>query len=227
MCGLHSSAGPVLLLGKKDRTLAVGATLKPSYRLDVQGDALVECFGGALALLEKGDEVTVGELKAVKVEGSTFPRRVLKNGKVEPTDLLPPSVRMRYSDSLFTPESALAATGPTTEDYMKAFFTPNGIQKMQGPSRGEGPRNLPPPPNRPKVPHIHAGPLGEGGPTLQVKDETVFVEAADLSTAALIEGETYELGTTFRVVLPDDAEAVLTIDGAAVELEGPMDLRLK
>ena len=80
VCGLHSAAGPVVLLGKKDRTLAVGVTLKPSDRLDVQGDALVECFGGAVALLEKGDEVTVSELKAVKVEGSTFPRRVLKNG---------------------------------------------------------------------------------------------------------------------------------------------------
>lgn len=226
VCGLHSAAGPVVLEGKKDRTLAVGATVRPGDQLEVKGDALLECFGGALVLLEKGDEVTVGELDGVHVEGDTLPRLLLRDGKPSKRTALPPSVRPRYSDSLFTPESALSSGQTTTGEYLKAFFTPNGIENLQGPARPDGPSKLPPPPNRPRVPHIHAGPLGEGGPTLKVEDDTVFVETDDLATAALVEGKTYELGRAVRLVLPDGAEATLEQGGASIELEGPMDLHL-
>ena len=48
VCGLHSAAAPVVIqVGKKERTLAVGAKLKPSDHLTSGGDALLECFGGA------------------------------------------------------------------------------------------------------------------------------------------------------------------------------------
>ena len=61
-----------------------------------------------------------------------------------------------------------------------------------------------------------------------VDDEVVFAETDELATAALPEGHTYELGGTTRLVLPDGAEATLTLaDGTKVELEGPMDLRLR
>ena len=45
--------------------------------------------------------------------------------------------------------------------------------------------------------------------------------------AALLDGHTYALGRTVRLVLPDGAEATLKKDGAEIELEGPMDLRLR
>ena len=227
VCGLQAASKPVTLEGKKDLALAVGARLMPSDRIDADGFALLECFGGALRVLDD-EKVTVGELKESKIEATTIPRFVLKDGKPVPATMLAPSMLPRYSDNRFTPASAFSAGNePTSADYFKAFFTPNGIENMASPPREDGPTKLPPPSQRVKVSRIHAGPLGQGGPRLEVEDEVVFAETDDLATAALPEGHTYELGRTVRLVLPDGAEATLIRDGVELELDGPMDLRLR
>ena len=227
VCGLQAASKPVLLEGKRDVSLSVGAKLMPSDRIDARGFALLECFGGALRVLDD-EKVTVGDLKESKIEATTIPRFVLRNGKPVAATMLAPSMLPRYSDNRFTPASAFSANNePTSADYFKAFFTPNGIENMASPPREDGPTRLPPPSQRVKVSRIHAGPLGQGGARLKVEDEVVFAETDDLSTAALPEGHTYELGATVRLVLSDGAEATLIRDGVEVELEGPMDLRLR
>lgn len=227
VCGLHAASEPVWLEGKKGAALSVGARLMPGDRLDAEGFALIECFGGALKVLDD-EKVTVGELKESKIEATTIPRFVLKGGKPVAASSLAPSMLPRYSDNRFTPASALSAGAePTSADYFKAFFTPNGIENMAMAPREDGPSRLPPPSQRVKVSRIHAGPLGAGGARLEVEDEVVFAETDELATAALPEGHTYALGRAIRLVLPDGAEAVLELpDGTKVELEGPMDLRL-
>lgn len=227
VCGLHAAAEPVSLVGKTDMALAVGAKLMPSDRLDADGYALLECFGGALRVIED-EKVIVGELKESKIEAITVPRFKLVDGKPVPATSLPPSMLPRYSDNRFTPSSAFTgSTGPSSAEYFKAFFTPNGIENLASAPRVEGPTSLPPPSQRVKVSRIHAGPLGEGGAQLEVEDEVVFAETDDLATAALPEGHTYALGRTVRLVLPDGAEATLVRDGQRIELDGPMDLRLR
>lgn len=227
VCGLQAASKPVMLEGKREVALSVGARLMPSDRIEARGFALLECFGGALKVLDD-EKVTVGDLKESKIEATTIPRFVLKDGKAVKATLLAPSMMLRYSDNRFTPASAFSGSNePTSADYFKAFFTPNGIENMASAPRGDGPVNLPPPSQRVKVSRIHAGPLGQGGARLEVDDEVVFAETDDLATAALPEGHTYELGATVRLVLPDGAEATLTRDGVEVELEGPMDLRLR
>lgn len=227
VCGLQAASEPVLLKGKKAVALSVGAKLMPSDRIEAQGFALLECFGGALKVLDD-EKVTVGELTESKIEATTIPRFTLKDGKLVKATLLPPSILPRYSDNRFTPASALSAGNePTSADYFKAFFTPNGIENMASAPREDGPARLPPPSQRVKVSRIHAGPLGQGGARLEVDDEVVFAETDELATAALPEGHTYELGSTVRLVLPDGAEATLIRDGVELELEGPMDVRLR
>ncbi len=227
VCGLHSAGAPVVLKGeKRDRTLAVGARLGPSDRLRAEGPALLECFGGALRVLDD-ESVTVGDLTEAKVEGLTLPKYVLRGKEPVKVDALPPPMSMRYSDNRFTPESALGANEPTSADYFKAFFTPNGIEDMAGGPAPEGPRKLPPPHLRQKVARIHAGELGLAGPMLTVTDDFVFAETDDLATAVLLEDKLYDLGQTVRLVIPDGSEAKLGLDGTPVELEGPMDLRLR
>lgn len=226
VCGLQAASKPVLLEGKREVALAVGARLMPSDRLDAEGFALLECFGGALRVLDD-EKVRVGDLKESKIEATTIPRFVLKDGKPVKATMLAPSMLPRYSDNRFTPASVGVSNEPTSADYFKAFFTPNGIENMASPPREDGPVKLPPPSQRVKVSRIHAGPLGQGGPRLEVEDEVVFAETDDLATAALPEGHTYELGATVRLVLPDGAEATLTRDGVEIELDGPMDLRLR
>jgi hypothetical protein len=226
VCGLHSASAPVLLEGAADRALSVGARLRPSDRITAEGRALLECFKGGLKPLED-ETVVVGELTEAQFETTTLPRFVLRGGKVVAVDGPPPAVVARYSDNRFTPKSALASNEPTSADYFRAFFTPNGIEDMQAGPRPEGPTKLPPPTARPKVSRIHAGELAPGGPGLEVEDEVVFAETDDLATAVLLEGRRYDLGRTVRLVLPDGAEAELSLDGRTLELDGPMDLRLR
>ncbi|MEW5739026.1 MAG: hypothetical protein AB1938_08860 [Myxococcota bacterium] len=226
VCGLHSASAPVVLEGTKDQALSVGARLKPGDRITAEGVALLECFKGALKRLDD-ETVVVGELMEAKVEATTIPRFVLKAGAPVEVSGAAPAVVARYSDNRFTPKSALTSNEPTSADYFRAFFTPNGIENMQAGPRPDGPTKLAPPSARPKVSRIHAGELGQGGAVLEVEDEVVFAETDDLATAALLEGRRYELGRTARLVLPEGAEAALIIDGQTIELEGPMDLRLR
>ena len=228
LCGLHSASAPVTLDdGKSMRTLGVGAKLLPSDKIAVKDWAVLECFGGALKVLHR-QTVEVGELPEAKVEAATLPRRALKDGKVEAVEALARTVAARYSTNKFTPESALVNSQElTSADYFKAFFTPNGFDQLAAGPAPDGPRKLPAPAFRVKVPYIHAGDLGEGDVLLEVEDDAVFAETDDLATAALVEGKTYQLGRTVRLLLPDGAEATLKLEGKELELEGPMDLKVR
>lgn len=228
VCGLHSASAPVTVeLDKKSRQLGVGARLSGNDAMKAEGWALVECFGGALAVLHK-DQVMVNDLKAAHIEATNFPRKKLEGDALKELVAMRRTVEARYTDNRFTPESALKSGKDfTTGQYMVAFFTPNGLEKLASEPIPEGPRGLPPPPNRPKVPHIHAADLGENGPLLEVTDDVAFAETDDLATAALLEDHTYQLGRTVRLVLPDGAEAKLKLPGGTVKLDGPLDLSLR
>lgn len=226
VCGLHSAAKPVTLKGSPDKTLSVGARLFPSDVIRAEGAALLECFGGALKALD-GDQVTVGELTEARIEGQSLPRFVLRGRKVEPVDSLPPSVALRYSDNRFTPASSLGPGTTTEAEYLRAFFTPNGIENLGSAPRADGPGNLPPPALRAKVARVHAGDLGAGGAILAVTDDFVFAETDELATAVLLEDQRYDLGRAVRLIIPKGAEAKLGLDGWPMDLPGPMDLRLR
>jgi hypothetical protein len=228
VCGLHSASAPVTAEDDKTtHTLGVGAKLLPSDRISATEWAVLECFGGALVVLHK-KSVEVGDLREARVEAATLPRRALADGKIAEVEALPRTVSARYSGNKFTPDSALVdSRQPTNADYFKAFFTPNGFADLGSGPAADGPHKLPAPSFRVKVPYIHAGDLGEGDWLLEVTDDVAFAETDDLATAALIEGKTYKLGRTIRLLLPDGAEAVLSIDGKQTPLEGPMDLKLR
>lgn len=228
VCGLHSAAAPLLMLGEGERPIAVGSRLAPADRVKAQGPTLLECFGGALKVLEKGDKVVIGELTEAKIEAVAVERYVLKDMKLEQLEHAPAvAVQARYTNTHFTPESALASNDPSTSDYLRAFFTPDGLSKLGSGPKLEGPSTLPPPPRRVAVPHVHAGPLGSSLRRLEVEDDFVFAETDDLATAVLLEDGVYDLGRTVRLFLPDGAEATLVDEGQKLELEGPMDVRLR
>lgn len=228
VCGLHSAAAPLLMRGEAERMIAVGSKLSPLDKVKAQGPTLLECFGGAIRVLEKGDSVVIGEMTEAKIEAVLLPRYVLKNLKLEKLENAPPAaVQARYTDTRFTPASAVASSEPTSGDYLRAFFTPDGLAKLGSGPKLDGPSTLPPPHLRVTVPHVHAGPLGSSLRRLEVEDDFIFAETDDLATAVLLEDEFYDLGRTVRLVLPDGAEATLVDEGQKVELEGPMDVRLR
>ena len=228
VCGLHSAAAPVVTQAdKKERYVSVGAKLSHSDHLHATGDALIECFGGALRRIKKGDDFDVGDLIEAKIESTNIPRVRLVEGKLVPIEAMRRTIIARYSDNHFTPLSALTPNEPTPNDYLVAFFTPNGFAKMKPPNI-DGPKNLAPPPMRARVPFVHAGDLGQGPYLLTVEDEVAFAETDDLATAALLEDRTYSLGRTVRLILPRGAEATLDLGGnKTVKLEGPIDLALR
>lgn len=232
VCGLHSAAAVVFLeTGDKEnpqRPLAVGAQLMADDRLVATGPALIECYGGAFRALEKGDKVRVWDMKEARLQGTTFPVHQLTEGKAKEKEHVPRTIVARYSSNRFTPASALAGNSLGTKDYLMAFFAPNGMESLQTAPVAEGPRKLPAPTDRPKVPTIHAGDPGDGELLIKIEDEVVFLETDDLATAALLEGRTYQVGRAVRLVLPDDAEATLELKGGkSLSLDGPMELRLQ
>lgn len=234
VCGLHSAAAPLKLeRGGRELPLYVGGRVFPSDRLTATGPALLECFGGAWKLLEKRDSVKVSALPESQLIGSGWPRGRWRQGKVQALESLPRTVAARYTDvQATTPESATwAQTSAGSADYLKAFFTPNGIEAMGNEKPPEGPRALPPPPLRDKVAVVHgADPAAQvpGELSVEVTDGAIFVEADDLATAALLEDHTYAIGRAVRLLLPRGAEA--TLHGPSrleTELEGPLDLSLR
>jgi hypothetical protein len=228
IAGLHSAGAPVFLLKGKDKTpIAVGSQLKAEDRLFFSGPALLEYFGGGMRFLEDGDELEVGDADEAKLLGSNIPSRRWVEQQVREDSPLPRIVAARYTNVGSTPP--IADDALTTGDYFKAFFAPNGMDSLMSGPRPEGPsKPLPAPPFRPKVPFIHAGPLGEGGLVAEVKDGFAIAETDDLATAVLLEDRQIPLGRTVRLLLPRGADVVLrTADGKQVELAGPADLRLR
>jgi len=231
IAGLHAAAAPVLRQVRKDKKpLAVGAKLRPGDRIEATGPAVLEFFGGGIHFLEKGDELEVGEAPEAGLLGPNLPSRRWVDGAVQEAPSAQRIIAARYTNTEVTPASVgESGRDPSTGELVMAFFSPNGFESLRSGGRADGPSdNLPPPPLRPKVPFIHAGPLGEGGFTVQVKDGFVVAEAEDLSTAVVMEGNPVPLGRTVRLLVPKGAEAVLTSSaGKAVEVDGPMDLRLR
>jgi hypothetical protein len=216
------------MVGDSERPISVGSRLAQRDVVKAQGPTLIECFGGAMRVLEKGDRVVIGELKEAKIEAVAVERYVLERGTLKELESPPAhAVQARYTDIHFTPPSALESSDPTSGEYLRAFFTPDGLATLGSGRTAEGPSTLPPPPRRIAVPHVHAGPLGSSLRRLEVEDEVVFAETDDLATAVMLEDEVYDLGRTVRLVLPDGAEATLVDEGQKVALEGPMDLRLR
>ncbi|MFL5345717.1 MAG: hypothetical protein ACJ8AT_13065 [Hyalangium sp.] len=228
IAGLHAAGAPVLrVVGQDKRPIAVGSHLRSDDHIVATGPALLEYFGGGMRFLDRGDELDVGELDEAKLLGSNLPTRRWTEGVVQE---VPPAQRLvaaRYTNIQFTPPSA--KTDLTTSDYFKAFFTPNGMDKLMSAPRPEGPaKPLPAPPFRPKVPYIHAGPLGDGGLVAEVKDGFAVAETDDLATAVLLEDREIPLGRTVRLIIPRGGEVKLhTAEGKELELEGPMDLHLR
>lgn len=230
IAGLHSAASPVhVLTDKAPRPLTVGSELMPGDRLEATGPAVIEYFGGAVLFLDEGDRITVGKRQEAKLRGSNLEELKVVGEEPEAAPRLRRIIAARYRSASFTPAASSQELG--TGDYLKAFFTPNGIANLgkQDGQLPEGPRRaLPPPPHRAPVPHIHASDPGQGGAILEVEDGFAAVETPQLATAILLEGERYELGTATRLLLPDGAEATLELyGGRKVELEGPADLQLQ
>ncbi len=230
IAGLLAAGAPLYLETKKgERPLVVGSQLNPSDRVRASGPAAIEYFGGAVVFLEKGDRVSVGRTDESKLLGSNLRARALSQGELREVPQPNRIVAARYRSVLFTPESA-GQNEPSQGDYLRAFFTPNGIEKLQASgARREGPRNeLLPPPLRVKVPHVRAEPLGEGGHTLEVRRGWIVAETDELVTAVLEEDETYDLGRTVRLLVPDGSRARLTLrDGRQLQLKGPSDVALR
>jgi hypothetical protein len=228
VCGLHSAGAALLMTSQDDRPIAVGSKLSPGDRVKAQGPTLLECFGGALKVLERRDAVLIGELPEARIEATTVPRFVLRGlTPVALENALPMAMLVRYSDTRFTPQSALGSGDPSNAEYLRAFFTPDGLATLGQGARAAGPSSLPPPPGRVAVPRVHAGPLGSSRRRLEVEDEFIFAETDTLSTAVLLEDQVYDLGATVRLVLPAGAEATYIDEGQKIDLEGPMDLRLR
>ncbi|HEX8701027.1 MAG TPA: hypothetical protein VF815_19435 [Myxococcaceae bacterium] len=228
IAGLHSAGAPVLLLkGKEKNPIAVGSHLKPEDRIFATGPALLEYFGGGMRFLDDGDELEVGDVDEAKLLGSNIPSRRLAGEEIQDAQALPRIVAARYTNFSSTP--FIVDQTPTTGDYLKAFFTPNGIENLGAGPRPDGPtKPLPAPPFRPKVPYIHAGPLGEGGLVAEVTDGFAIAETDDLATAVLLEDRQVPLGRTVRLLVPKGAEVVIrTPEGKEVDLDGPADLRLR
>ena len=229
VAGLLAAGAPVMLeTSDGPRPIAVGSQLLPSDRVRATGPAAIEFFGGALRFLEKGDALEVGDASESKLLGPNLTAKVLEAGVISELPIQQRLIAARYHSVAFTPATVGQDTALQTSDYFKAFFTPNGIEKLQNAPAPDGPRRLPPPPDRVKVPHVHAGDLGDGAGQVEVTDGFVIAESDALATAVLLEDQVYALGHTSRLVLPEDAEITLTTaEGRQIELEGPLDLLLR
>jgi hypothetical protein len=233
IAGLLAAGAPVIrAVGKEGKPVAVGAQLLGHEQLTATGPAVLEYFGGGLRFLEKGDSLEVGDAEEAKLHGVNLPSmRWNKNGEVEEAPRTLRLVAARYTNVQVTPKSSLQQEDAYNSGaYFAAFFTPNGLAKLDVDGKqGDGPsKPLPAPPHRPKVPHIHAGDLGEGGPIAIVEDGFVVAETDDMATAVLLEDREVPLGRTVRLLVPDGAEVTLrTADGQETEVEGPADVRLR
>lgn len=229
VAGLHAAGASLLRVERKEKhPVPVGAQLRPSERIEATGPAVLEYFGGGLRFLDKGDTLEVGDAAEARLLGPNLPSRRWVNGEVQEA---PPAQRIiaaRYTNTERTPGSVTQPREPGTGALMRAFFSPGGMESLNDGPRPEGPSAGLPPPLRPKVPYVHAGPLGTGGLVAEVKEGYAVAETDDLATAVLMEGRTVPLGRTVRLVVPRGAQVVLTApEGRPVEVDGPVDLRLR
>jgi hypothetical protein len=227
--GLHSASAPVYLLkGNAKRPIAVGSMLRTDDRIQASGTAMLEFFqGGAMRFLAQGDELELGDAAEAKLMSTNFPSVLVRGTKVLEIAPAKRPVAARYTDTNFTPMTAIKEPG--TGDYLQAFFTPNGIEKLGGGGPApEGPRQpLPPPPLRPHVPHIHAGDLGSGGPVVDVSGGSASAETDDFATALLLDGSAYQLGRTERLFVPKGVSVTIHwADKSTVSVDGPVEVHL-
>ncbi len=232
IAGLLAAGAPVIrAVGKEGKPVAVGAQLMPDDQLTATGPAVLEYFGGGLRFLEKGDSLEVGDADEAKLHGVNLPSQRWTGTEVQDSPRTLRLVAARYTNVQVTPKSSLQGEDAYNSGaYFAAFFTPNGLAKLDVDGKqGDGPsRPLPAPPHRPRVPFIHAGDLGEGGPIAIVEDGFVVAETDDMATAVLLEDREVPLGRTVRLLVPEDAEVTLrTADGQETEIEGPADVRLR
>jgi hypothetical protein len=228
IAGLHSAARPLyLLLGGEKRPLAVGSHLRSDAHVVADGPAMLEFFaGGAVRFMAQGDEVEVGEALEARMLAPNLPAVLIKGTRVLEVPLSKRPIPVRYTNTNFTPPEWLTSD-PSTGDYLKAFFTPHGIERL-GQKSHEGPRTLPPaPPLRPHLPHIHAGDLGSGGPIADISGGSAAAETDDFATALLLDGSSYDLGRSDRLFLPKGVTvAVHWADATVVTVEGPAEIHL-
>jgi hypothetical protein len=230
ICGLHSAAAPVFLLrsGEK-RPVAVGSRLKTDDHIIASGPAMMEFFpGGAVRFLAQGDELDLGDALEAKLMSSNVRSVLVRGTKVLELEPSKRPIAARYTDTNFTPTVAIKEPG--TGDYLKAFFTPNGIEKLgrSGEPLPEGPRHgLPAPPLRPHVPHIHAGDLGVGGPIVDVEGGSAAAETDDFASALLLDGNSYDVGQTDRLFVPKGGSvSIHWADTSRVSVDGPAEVHL-
>jgi hypothetical protein len=227
--GLHSASAPVYLIkGNSRRPIAVGSTLRNDDRIQASGPAMLEFFqGGAMRFLAQGDEMELGDLPEAKLMSTNFPSVLVRGKQVLEVAPSKRPVAARYTDTNFTPMTAIKEPG--TGDYLQAFFTPNGIEKLGGGGpQPEGPRQpLPPPPLRPHVPHIHAGDLGGAGPVVDVSGGSAAAETDDFATALLLDGSAYQLGRSERLFVPKGVSVTVHwADKSSVSVDGPVEVHL-
>lgn len=232
IAGLLAAGAPVIrAVGKEGQPLPVGSQLMADAQLTATGPAVLEYFGGGLRFLEKGDSLEVGDADEAKLHGVNLPSLRWTGTGVEEAPRTLRLVAARYTNVQVTPKSAQQQEDAYSSGaYFAAFFTPNGLAKLDVDGKqGDGPsKPLPAPPHRPRVPYIHAGDLGQGGAVAIVEDGFAVAETDDMATAVLLEDREVPLGRTVRLLVPDGAEVVLrTADGKETEVEGPADLRLR
>ena len=228
MAGLLGASGTVFrMVGKDAVPLQVGAVLAPSDVLRAEGTAVIECFNGALHVVQSGT-VEVGELPERKLASSNLPHQVLKDGALHEAPLRANVVAVRYVDPNVTPEGNLERSKDTVSNHLLDFFAAGGHTLGQPGERPEGPPGgLPPPPFREKLPRVHAGERVVDGPLLVVEQGVVVAEDAALSTWTFTAGQRGGLGGTRRVRLATGARASLALpSGTELPLEGPLDLDL-
>jgi hypothetical protein len=228
VAGLHSASAPLFLVARGERkALAVGSQLASDAHVVASGPALLEFFsGGALRFLAQGDELDVGDAAETRLFSPNFSSVLVKGARVLQIPVSRRPIAARYTDTNFTP--TIAIHEPGTGDYLKAFFTPHGLDPSGGGPVPEGPRKeLPAPPFRPHVPHMHAGDLGPGGPSVEVSGGSVAAETDDFATALLLDGNSYALGGTDRLFVPKGASVSLHWpDASVVSVDGPVEIHL-
>lgn len=222
--GVYAAASPLVLQMKVGpRGIAVGSFLFAQAKLTATGPAVLEFFGGAIRFLDRGDTLAVDDAPEKDLVSSNLPQFQLRAGKLV---ALQPSERVitpLYFKLQVLPEGA--DPQKDSGDYLRGSFVAPAVSTA---GSELAPLAKPPPPFRGNAPRIHAGDLGDGGPTATVNGTFAAAQSDELATAILLPGRTIDLGRTTRVLVPKGSEvAVKFTDGTTATLPGPGDFRIR